>query len=113
MLNSANFLDIGCPFMNVMPQANPLVYHISTDGSMNVTGRCGAIEVTLYNCDIDGEWKEQNTCQNKSTVSQTTTSTTIKPNTINYLLVAILLPSVMAAACIFMIVFVILVLCKL
>ena len=51
--------------MDEMPPGNPIVYHISTDGSMNITGRCGADEVTPYECDIDGVWNERHTCHNE------------------------------------------------
>jgi len=56
--------DMECPIIDIMFQMNPVTYLIRTDGSMNITGMCGNYEVTLYECDISGEWIETSACDN-------------------------------------------------
>ena len=54
-----------CPFLELVPGIHGYQYIVTTDGSLNISGKCGNDKYLMFECGVNGEWrKTNNTCTN-------------------------------------------------
>ena len=49
--------------MEVIPGLNQYKYTITSDGSLNITGKCGDHKDLQFECGNNGVWRKTSTCK--------------------------------------------------
>ena len=52
-----------CPFLEVIPGVNQYMYTITTDASLNITGKCDNDKELLLECGSNSVWRQNSTCK--------------------------------------------------